>query len=407
MEHRLTSIRTKNVKCYIKIILLVICYFVLTGCTKHVIPVKEVNQSACYIMFDAGSSGTRLFVYENQGEQWIEHSGPKISALANPIRQIRGKNLRDIDKVTTEVTSALDDIKHEGPIGKNGKPEWGAFDWSRQCITAASIVYATAGMRIAEQDNRENSIALWLKLREKLQRKLGNSVPVIARTITGYEEGLYTWLAIRWQQSQNNFGIVEMGGASTQVTFPCSKCDAADDAVKNIIVKGKPLVIYSYSFLGLGQDEVTKAFGLPPSCAYGVGANQANWKTSDCSNQIPLTHSLGINDPYNFENGQKGAYRKIPTKYADVKNWYITGAFNYMDNSKIDMCCRSKGQCFDEAVSCYRAVYLKKYLQALAIPETAEKLNVSWTLGAVICAANNCLQLAKKPVCRWSAQGCL
>ncbi len=49
------------------------------------------SASSCNIIFDAGSSGTRLYIFEQQGEQWLSHAGPKVSALADPVREIRGK----------------------------------------------------------------------------------------------------------------------------------------------------------------------------------------------------------------------------------------------------------------------------------------------------------------------------
>ncbi|MFI5391458.1 MAG: nucleoside phosphatase, partial [Bacteriovoracales bacterium] len=50
-------------------------------------------QADCRIIFDAGSSGTRLYIYEKgSGENaWIEHEGPKVEAIADPVREIRGK----------------------------------------------------------------------------------------------------------------------------------------------------------------------------------------------------------------------------------------------------------------------------------------------------------------------------
>ena len=390
-----------------KIALLSISLFLLTSCSTLVTPVKRETLSSCYIVFDAGSSGTRLYVYEKQGTNWLEHAGPKVTALADPIREIRGKKNTDIEAVTTEVVAALDNMTQDGPIDKKGKPAWIGFNWSKQCQVVASMVYATAGMRLAEQEDREKSIALWTTLKQKLQAKVGDAVAVTTRTLTGYEEGLYAWLAVRTQKQHNTFGIAEMGGASSQVTFPCSQCDVADDALKLVLVNGSPLPIYSYSFLGLGQDEAPTTLGMPESCAYGIGTTQSDWNVNDCANQIPITDTQGIHDPYNFNGQKRGTYRQIPTSSADVTDWFLTGAFNYMDESQIDACCLNKGPCFNEATSCFRAVYLEEYLQSLNIPTNAAKMDVSWTLGAVMCAAENCLQNATAPICRWSDKGCL
>ena len=362
--------------------------------------------SSCYILFDAGSSGTRLFIYEKEGANWRGHDGPKVTALADPIREIRGKNHTDIDAVSTEVVSTLDAIKQDGPL-KKGKPEWTAFNWTSHCHVVSANVYATAGMRIAEQKNRTKSIELWHTLKQKLQAKVGESVTINTRTITGYEEGLYAWLAIRELKKNNHFGVVVMGGASSQVTFPCLTCNSDDDAVKLVRVNGSPLQTYSYSFLGLGLDEAPGALGVPDSCRYGAGTTHANWKKSDCADQIVISDLRGIRDPYNFNGSQQGIYRQLPVSRADVTEWYLTEKFNDISSNQIDACCVHKGPCKDKANACFQAVYIEKYLETLPISTMSEKVDVSWTLGAVICTADNCLPTTKKSMCAWLDKGCL
>lgn len=284
--------------------------------------------SQCYIMYDAGSSGTRLYIYENNGKHWFEHQGPKVSALADPIREIRGKSNQDIDGVTSEVVSALEVIRQNGPTGKSGKPEWQAFDWMARCHIVSAKVFATAGMRIAEQENRSSSVALWKTLKQKLVKKLGFSVAVVTHTLSGYEEGLYAWLTVREKEKHNNFGIVEMGGVSSQITFPCPKCNAMDDSVKKIMVDGRPIQILSYSFLGLGQDEAPKSLGMPNSCEYGIGRVRADWEERHCADRILIKNVQGIRDPYNYAGNKRGTHFHVPTRKANIVKWFLTGAFN-------------------------------------------------------------------------------
>lgn len=91
------------------------------------VAMADAPPPACYILYDAGSSGTRLYVYEQQGKNWLEHEGPKVTALADPVREFRGKKWQDADAVLNEVVAALDSIKQDGPV-KNNKPAWKAFD---------------------------------------------------------------------------------------------------------------------------------------------------------------------------------------------------------------------------------------------------------------------------------------
>lgn len=387
-----------------KILFSLLLLALLSACSQTSTPVRDkaetAQKSACYVIYDAGSSGTRLYIYQQQGEEWLEHAGPKVSALADPVREIRGKRWQDAEAVTDEVVAALDNIQQAGQ-------KWTAFDWPQQCELKSAQVFATAGMRIAEQENRSHSAALWAMLDAKLQQKLGADVAVQTRTLSGFEEGLFAWLTVGEQRAEHDFGIVEMGGASSQVTFACPDCSANDDAVRTIMLKQQPIQIYSYSFLGLGQDEAPKTLGMPAACAYGIGLKQTNWQPSDCSSQIQVQNPQGIFDPYNVAAQQRGIYEQMPAQQSQVTTWFLTGAFNYNSPEKVQSCCMTQGQCFNAENACFQTLYLDKYLAALKVPANAEKRDVSWTRGALICNENDCLAQAPKPLCRWSAEGCL
>lgn len=397
---------------------LVLFVLLLAGCAgwrpaAGVASAGDGSRRACQVVFDAGSSGTRLFVYARHGEQWVEHAGPKTVALADPVRQIRGKTHADLDRVTTDVVAQLEHLRSAGPPDEKGKPAWAAFDWGTQCHVTDAMVLATAGMRIAEHEDPVRSRQLWADLQRKLQARVGPQARVVARTLTGFEEGLYAWLAVRESRADSRFGIAEMGGASAQVAFPCPGCDPADDAVRTVLVKGQALRMYSYSFLGLGQDEAPRTLGMPASCAHGVGLTLPGWQRSDCAGRIDLGGEAGLKDPYNFDTrpaaaaAVRGTARAIPTERADVGAWVLTGAFNYMSPQAVDECCLNRNACYEAPTSCFRAVYLDKYLDSLRIPAGAPRADASWTHGAVLCAASQCLQQAPAPLCRWSASGCL
>ena len=386
----------------------------VVGCapTGEAPPSPSAARSDCYATFDAGSSGTRLLVYERQSSEWVTHTGPKVEALADPVRSIRGKSPKDIDATTTSVVGALDSIGHDGPLNDKGVPAWQAFDWKTKCDLEGAMVYATAGMRMAEQQDPEQSRVLWQTLNRKLKAALGDGVPVATRTITGFEEGLYAWLAVREQQHRDNFGIVEMGGASAQVTFPCPRCDQADGAgegaVNTVQVAEKPLQFFSQSFLGLGQDEAPIALGQPASCAYGVGRERPGWREEDCASQIALTGPEGIRDPYDFKAGQRGGYVAVPVGKSGVSDWFLTGAFSYHDHISIDKCCVQGGACNDAPTSCFKPIYTDSLLERIGVPRNAELLDASWTFGAVLCTSTDCLRPLTTPLtCDWLATGCL
>ncbi len=203
-------------------------------------------------------------------------------------------------------------------------------------------------------------------------------------------------------RNDSNFGIVEMGGASTQITFPCADCEDT----QQILVRGESLPMYSYSFLGLGQDEAPKTLGLAPTCEYGVGLHDRDWTPATCAKDIHFEYPEGFIDPYNYGPQGRGTYNDVPNEQAKVENWTLTGAFNYMAPDDVDNCCMDENQCYQPETSCFRAVYLPKYLNALEIV-SSQTVSASWTYGAAVCAATNCLQDRSGRHCRWTDKGCL
>jgi hypothetical protein len=199
---------------------------------------------------------------------------------------------------------------------------------------------------------------------------------VTTRTLTGYEEGLFAWLAQSESQADANFGITEMGGGSVQITFPCPSCEGA----RRVQVKGRSLEIFSRSFMGWGQDEAWLAFGRTPACARGAGGNDPDWVAADCAAAMT-----------GFANASSGVAGLV--RSAGELHWFRTDAFRRMQEADIENYCR-KGidSGFSPETSCFRAVYLDYVLHTLGVPPGAEPSELNWTLGAVVCTATRCLE---------------
>lgn len=356
--------------------LLIIVFSILLGaCTRQIQDTSSVAAiSHCQIIFDAGSSKTRLYVYESTESGWVKHPGPKTDALADPVREIRGKTLSDIETVVDDMIAALKNIRSEGPLDKQGEAKWPAFDWQEKCVVDSAAVYATAGMRFAEQQNPQASKKLWSLLSDKLSSAL--DMTVVTRTLSGFEEGLFAWLAVREGVGDGGFGVAEMGGASVQLTFPCADCASA----KQVRVKDQIMPIFSHSFLGWGQDETWKRLGASPACARGVGLKDPNWEVDECD--AGMVHKSDIVDEIRNHVSKMGE-----------QPWYLAGAFRYMRETDIDQYCRKgvKSE-FKPKSSCFRAVYLDTVLDTFRIPENTSPADVDWTLGAVVCTDTRCLE---------------
>ncbi|MCP4048936.1 MAG: nucleoside phosphatase [Gammaproteobacteria bacterium] len=354
---------------------LVLVSLFLGACTRQVEPDPATTDlPACHIIYDAGSKGTRLYVYEQTDIGWLKHAGPKVGALADPVRKIRGRTMADAGAVVDDIATALENVRFDGPPNNSGEPKWSAFDWREQCDIESVSVYATAGMRLAEQMDSQGSEVLWKLLNQRLGAAVG--MDVTTRTLSGFEEGLFAWLATRENRDDDNFGVAEMGGASIQVAFPCPQCQAA----RQVKAKGQQVAIYSYSFLGWGQDEAWNKFGSSKACERGVGVENLEWQVVDCSDGIG-----GFTDTaFVIANNIRAA---------ETQHWFLSGAFRYMKDDDIDRFCR-KGvdSGFEPDSSCFRAVYLQSVLDTLGLPVDADHSDVDWTLGAVVCTAAECLR---------------
>ena len=347
----------------------------LGACTRQVEPDPiTTGLPACHIIYDAGSKRTRLYVYEQTEKGWLKHGGPKPGALADPVRAIRGRTMADARVVVDEIVNALESIRFDGPVNKKGRPQWSAFDWRQQCDVQTVSVYATAGMRLAEQKDAVGSEVLWHLLNERLSAAV--DMDVTTRTLSGFEEGLFAWLATRESQDDDDFGVAEMGGASIQVSFPCQQCEAA----RQVRVKGHQVEIYSHSFLGWGQDEAWRKIGSSKTCERGVGIENPEWKEVDCSDGMIGFSEAAVDTGKNI-------------RVAGTQRWFLSDAFRYMQDDDIERFCR-KGidSGFEPVSSCFRAVYLQSVLDTLGLPADANTSDVDWTLGAVVCTATQCLE---------------
>jgi len=368
---------------------IVVLYLFVSACSLTPEQGGSAPLASCQVIYDAGSSGTRLYIYQQTTTGWEKHRGPKMAALADPVRGNRKKTMADADALTDSIVAALDGIRSNGPLNKNGDLKWHAFDWQAQCRVDKVAVYATAGMRLAERSHPANSELLWDMLNQKFSAAL--DMEVTTRTLTGFEEGLFAWLAAREMQQDEHFGIAEMGGASAQISFPCAECKVA----RPVIVQDLEIAMVSFSFLGMGQDEVWKNQPDHSQCKRGVGVNNPDWLMADCSDDIDIPDLVG--------RQVRGNVKK-----ADVHRWLLAGAFGYSKSTDIDDFCRGNlDSGYGPKTSCFRAVYQPYFLNSLGVPMGSELSNADWTLGALICTVSDCLAKAGPPECQWSARGCM
>lgn len=221
---------------------------------------SPISEKKFAVIVDAGSSGSRIFVYRqdknklvrvvgDDGKPWSYKKKPGISTLAGML-----------DSVEPYILDLLQHLKDELPESKFPRSAWAKtpFMW-----------FATAGMRLLPSQQADQ---LTYKIRQIAHEDA--AVPFYfqdrwARTLSGEEEGAFAWISLNYRQgffdedessptpgSPTDIGVVETGGASTQMTF-LSNGDILSNKF-NVIINKKLYPLYTHSFLGFGLNEITR-----------------------------------------------------------------------------------------------------------------------------------------------------
>ena len=92
----------------------------------------------------------------------------------------------------------------------------------------------------------------------------------MVKTISGQREAFYDWLAINYrlhtlQKHQATYVTLDLGGASTQLTYASASRDHTEKAIM-IELAGITYQVKTQSYLGLGLSEALKKLGHPREC---------------------------------------------------------------------------------------------------------------------------------------------
>ncbi|CAI9550447.1 unnamed protein product [Staurois parvus] len=211
------------------------------------------------IVFDAGSSHTSLYVY-----QWPAHKENDTGIVSQ---------IHMCEVPGSGISSYVDDPAQAGEVLKSCMDEALSLIPSQQHKETTVLLGATAGMRLLRLQN-ETKTHLILDAVSKTLRLY----PVDfqgARILDGMEEGSFGWITVNYllgtfiQHSYINswihpqqamFGAMDLGGASTQMTFQPSG-DIEDNSTKMFFrLYGFDYSIYTHSYLCYGQDQAMKIF---------------------------------------------------------------------------------------------------------------------------------------------------
>ena len=268
------------------------------------------------LILDAGSSGTRALLYDWSSsspldtvrQRWIHKQQPGLSDCARP------------DPGVTMTECAQRNIG--GLLAMVAAVElWPADAAMRRAAQAATRVQlrATAGLRLlaeAEQSDLLRGVALAVDASPFLDCDAAQSC---ARMIAGAEEAKYDWLTVNvafraWGDGggRSTLGVIDLGGASTQIAFAPSRAAAAAARrgsgaanVQRVALPGMPPVeIYAVSRLNYGLNEAYRnvlRHGIEAEQDAAGGASASRLGTHPCvlrgvRGSVALPSSAGASD---------------------------------------------------------------------------------------------------------------
>nr|XP_033797782.1 ectonucleoside triphosphate diphosphohydrolase 1 isoform X2 [Geotrypetes seraphini] len=227
--------------------------------TVAVVQNKPLPKNMKYgIVLDAGSSHTSVYVYNWPAEkendtgvvQQVEVckvDGPGISSYS-----------KDVEKAGLSLQDCMNTAKQVIP--------------KKEHRDTPVYLGATAGMRLLSLDNNKIADKVLLSVEKSLRLYPFDFQG--CRIITGQEEGAYGWISINYmlgnfkqssswmpfqQTSTETSGALDLGGASTQITF--EPTDSINESPENFMLfrlYGKTYNVYTHSFLCYGKDQALR-----------------------------------------------------------------------------------------------------------------------------------------------------
>lgn len=264
------------------------------GCTNTALVTAQPAGLTYEAVIDAGSSGTRLYLYETRpGPQ-----GPTVALL-----------LEDEPDAVRGLSSYADKPDQAG--SREIAPLLSGLETflKTNAIDAGSVsvsVLATAGMRLVDS-------AVASRIYESVRQEV-TSRGYAARqvgTISGQEEGVYAWVDVNYlkgnlRPGHLTEGIVEVGGASAQVALAVKSSSGLGNATKRISIGGQHYDVLSVSYLGLGQNEARRSM-LQTVTAQGLSQNPC-FPNSAASDVVFQATKAGAGQASSSVSGDKAAY---------------------------------------------------------------------------------------------------
>ncbi|XP_066091999.1 ectonucleoside triphosphate diphosphohydrolase 6 isoform X4 [Saccopteryx bilineata] len=210
--------------------------------TQDALETTEYGHKVFYgIMFDAGSTGTRVHIFQftrQPGEtptlthETFKALQPGLSAYAD-----------DVEKSAPGIQELLDVAKQEIP-----------FDFWK---ATPLVLKATAGLRLLPGEKAQN---LLQKVKEVFKASPFLVGEDCVSIMNGTDEGISAWITVNFltgslkSPGSSSVGMLDLGGGSTQITFLPRVEDTLQTSppgyLTSLQIFNRTYKLYSYSFKG-------------------------------------------------------------------------------------------------------------------------------------------------------------
>jgi Golgi nucleoside diphosphatase len=242
--------------------------------------VSAAAQSHYTIIIDAGSSGSRVHLYQYDAgnnfhsikEVFTESNKQGLSSFADHPEEA-GASLKilldDVQQQLSALHVAPDDVKLD--------------------------ILATAGMRLLPEKKQQQ---IYTSIENYLAANYPATPIDAVETISGKFESLYGWLDINalsgGLDTGDTLGSIDMGGASTEISFITEDHSHSGDET-TVIIGSKRFTVFSQSFLGAGEDQALASINADSNANtcypidYPLSQSKGNFTLATCGG---LYHSF-------------------------------------------------------------------------------------------------------------------
>lgn len=216
--------------------------------TVAVLQNKPLVQKFKYgIVLDAGSSHTAVYIYEWPAEKDNNTGNVKqVNAC-----KVKGQGISSYASSPSGAGDSLIDCMQEAVR---------LVPTSRHQETPLYLG-ATAGMRLLRMVDKAASEKVFEAVASRLK-----TFPFDyqgARILSGQEEGAFGWVTVNYlsellKQGVGTMGALDLGGASTQISFVASGAAESPDNSVTFRLYGNDYNLYTHSFLCYGKDQALR-----------------------------------------------------------------------------------------------------------------------------------------------------